>query len=283
MTNNLPSIAIFAVKGGLGNQLFCLSKSICTKRSDPSLRIFFDTSLLHKAKTPRTFYEQLFKSVHPYLISITSSYISQAIKLLAILKVINYHTDTSEAFGLFTNITYYNGYFQSAHEAAHATSVIDDAIRNVMRLTTLTDQLTAPAKHSICVHFRVGDYALYPDIYKILPASYFEEGISYLSSFFPSPPAISGFGDSTCQQYLSSSEYLKNELQKITYHPDPLYQLYHMSLFSSIIISNSTFSWWSACLGVSRGNIKKVVLPSSLNASLLASPMFNSNSFIIHV
>jgi hypothetical protein len=113
-------------------------------------------------------------------------------------------------------------------------------------------------KFPIMMHLRRGDYLNHPKIFKKLDARYYDQAINNLDGSLENNP-IWIFSDNESQaeemaQYLPKREYHIIRQKNQT----PIEVLFLMSQGSAQIISNSTFSWWSAKISE---NTQKVIAP----------------------
>ena len=108
------------------------------------------------------------------------------------------------------------------------------------------------------MHFRIGDYVIDSDAYGVLPNSYYSEALNEINLFSKTKIL---FSDSPVE----ASKRLLNDL-KAPHEVAPAScsaaeTLYLMSACQSLIIANSSLSWWGAKIGNLRGTTKEVIAP----------------------
>ena len=111
------------------------------------------------------------------------------------------------------------------------------------------------------IHIRRGDYLEFNSIYGVLDQEYYRRGCDLLFNKIGKRPIWLASDD-----VQGALAWLGKKLP-ITKILDPnknygaILTLELMSGFSGIIMANSTFSWWAAFLGTSRGTTQSVVIP----------------------
>jgi hypothetical protein len=112
--------------------------------------------------------------------------------------------------------------------------------------------------NSVSIHVRRTDYLSNTHVYPLLSIDYYKRAISELDSLGIKDYVVYVFSDDIewCRDNLNFIEniYFISEYNEIV-------ELYMMSECSHNIISNSTFSWWSAYLNKNLN--KKVICPST--------------------
>jgi hypothetical protein len=109
------------------------------------------------------------------------------------------------------------------------------------------------------IHFRIGDYVMESDAYGVLPNSYYADALTELNLY--SERKIL-FSDSPTE----ASKRLLQDL-KVAHEVAPAScsateTLFLMSSCQSLIIANSSLSWWGAKIGNLKGVTKEVVAPN---------------------
>ena len=105
--------------------------------------------------------------------------------------------------------------------------------------------------NTVSIHIRFGDYKQNPHIHPSVSKEYLDKALEMIGSY----SHLFLFGD--------DKEWLSNNFtgDNITLVNEPDYvDMWMMSLCKNNIISNSTFSWWSAFLN--KNINKKVIAPS---------------------
>ena len=133
--------------------------------------------------------------------------------------------------------------------------------------------------NGIAIHIRRGDYLnSQHHIHGALSGDYYTKAIKELTEKY-GKQMIMIFTDSP--EVLLHEPWLqsinKNDIQ-ISVTEDPWETLTEMASYSSIICSNSTFSWWAAFLGAQKG----IILPSKwFRETLIPEELVLPNSVIV--
>jgi hypothetical protein len=129
-------------------------------------------------------------------------------------------------------------------------------VRDKLLDTFRIPQETIP--NTIALHYRSGDFCLYPDLFPILPVKYFKDALDrfYFENGFNRAKRIIVFSDQIdiCKKLFSifNFEYSENK--------SPIEDFYDMCRCENFIISNSAFSYMAAWL--SRSPNKTVICPA---------------------
>ena len=151
----------------------------------------------------------------------------------------------------------YDGYFQSEKYFSDCK----DYIRNIF---SPTESFIAESvdrypniSDSCGIHVRRGDYLKFPDIHPVMSSDYFKRGVNSIKSLDNKCNTVYVFTDDKewCKTNLdiSNINFVENE--------NDWEDLWMMSMCKNYVISNSSFSWWSAFLGSTDGSI--TVAPNS--------------------
>jgi hypothetical protein len=152
------------------------------------------------------------------------------------------------------------------------------------------DQLKQP--ESVAVHVRRGDY-LYHDCFKVCDTEYYKRSMCEMRERVPGAKFFIFSDDPDwCQEHFNDVDVAaiigrrnnvtaitgrRNHLTKKTatddrrYAPNPLHDLYLMSLASHHIIANSSYSWWGAWLASKAG--QQVIMPDRWYAKDIKAPI----------
>lgn len=167
----------------------------------------------------------------------------------------------------FPPSTYYSGFFQSERYFKE----FESEIRKQLTLSKAASpefesfrrliETANESRISVAIHIRRGDFLTHPDSLKNIgfaPLDYFEKAISFFENKFPN---VSFF------VFSDDVEWAKTNIaasSPIIYVSNPALsdceELMLMSYCGHNIISNSTFSWWSAWLNKNKNKI--VVRPN---------------------
>jgi hypothetical protein len=142
------------------------------------------------------------------------------------------------------------------------------------------DELSQP--ESVAIHVRRGDY-LYHDCFKVCDTEYYQRSMQEIRERVPGAKFFIFSDDPAwCHEHFKDSDVAaiigrrKNLSKKTTtddrrYAPNPLHDLYLMSLASHHIIANSSYSWWAAWIGSKPGQI--VTMPDRWYAKDIIAPI----------
>ena len=244
------------LQGGLGNQLFQIFTTISYALDHSKPFFFLNNYQLgtgSNGETIRyTYWKTLLSSLKPFLKNM------EQIPTLEILYESTFHYNplpTPYSDMLLV------GYFQSPKYFDHHKLFIN----NLLQLDKTKNQLEKKfnlrnkSNEWISMHFRIGDYVNYPDLYNILDVNYYYNALSYISKKYPTTSF-----HITCFYEYCDNEHVDHIIYILEYQ-FPLYKFYkkfncpdyrdddwiellEMSLHPYNIIANSTFSWWAAYL-----------------------------------
>ena len=255
------------VVGGIGNQLFCyfagfyLAKKLgCELRVDVSdirsKRSVHDVSI-EVLELPGDFFSKSNSSVQ-HLSERVRNKLNRTIPILRISK--NSFTSNEIGFDpLLDDIRFpatIRGYFQS-YKYFEAFP-LDETRINLKNPSSwyLKMEKTLSKKQFTSLHIRRGDYLNYSDTYGLLSARYYDEAIRSLA-IQNQLHQLHVFSDDID----AAHEILKQIVPSNTVWispPDesnPVESLFLMSLATSNIIANSTYSWWGATLNREKSTV----------------------------
>ena len=259
--------------GGLGNQLFQIFATIsyALKYSKPFF--FLNNYQLgnnENGTTIRyTYWSSFLSSLMPFLKNMNS------IPPIMVIKERQFtYNKIPEPFNL-GNTTLLVGYFQSYKYFDHCREVIFKLIKLELNKLFIKTTYNMNYENVISMHFRIGDYKKYPDIYPILSYDYYLKSILYLLETIQTNKK-----DLKILYFCEDVDILDvtDKISKLElYFPEIIFersseeladweQMLQMSLCKYNIIANSTFSWWGGYLNQ---NINKIVCYPEL--------WFNSN------
>ena len=162
-----------------------------------------------------------------------------------------------------------SGYFQSHLYFDDCKDTIFKLIKIDKKKNILKQTVNYDFKNTISIHFRLGDYKNYPDIYPILQVSYYSNALQYLLYETTTLTSITNVlyfcEDGDLNEVTEIINELKNVYPELVFErAEPLLfdweQLLLMSLCNYNVIANSTFSWWGAYFNENIG--KKICYPS---------------------
>lgn len=159
-----------------------------------------------------------------------------------------------EIYRALPDSSYLYGYFQDQEYSVHAQQKIIDAIG--FHAQNCCSSKFSPGENDVAIHVRLGDYLLNPTnflIHGVLSNDYFERAIESIQSsikienlyVFSDNPEVAlekiGYIASKVDSVIRVKTGSCNE-QKL------LCELYMIGKFDNLVMSNSSFSWWSAIM-----------------------------------
>lgn len=258
--NKNKKIIICRVVGGLGNQLFCFAAAYALSRKLNRELILDQSFYINDIKYHRVFVlNQLvgeYKIVKTFLLY--GFFKRVLIRFLSLIGVMEYRTECK--YNSFENeyfnfsekkIIYSDGYRQHfSYSSGVAEEMIDHINGNLdlLFMDKLNDKYPQliSAKDNICVHYR--SYKEVKCLNNNGPSvDFYNKAIASLLKLKPHA-SVYIFSDD-----LDAAKKLFHNLQNVTYvdENDDLFEFYMMSKCNNFVISNSSFSWWSATLSKS--------------------------------
>jgi hypothetical protein len=238
--------------GGLGNQLFQIFTCIAyaAKYSQPFF--FLNNKQLGNGENNSTirytYWDTFLSYLKPFLKN------SNEIPELLIIKEKGYHYN--ELPDGFDNHLLLFGYFQSPKYFNNYKNNICRLLKIDIKKLLVKQRVNKDLSKTVSMHFRIGDYKKYPNVYPILSYKYYknaletvlnEEGTNkYLEVLF--------FCESIdIDEVMTTIDLLKKEYPLLHFERanDTLSdweQMLLMSMCRHNIIANSSFSWWGAYL-----------------------------------
>ena len=238
--NHIESIVVPTLKGGLGNQMFQISTAYAYSRDNnisfginyglPTTRV--------QGNGPETYQDTLYSNIYA-----TSEVPEQTYNEPDFS-----HSSLPQGTRLIID-----GYFQSPKYFDNYKDSIGD-------LFTFSDDIKEKVESALSkipgqkvgVHIRRGDYKMYSKVHPPCPVSYYESAMNEFSddaTFIVCTDDIPSFKE----EFDVSKFVLSNGKSELE-------DLYLLSQCDSVIICNSTFSWWGAYLGNDK---EKVIAPAS--------------------
>lgn len=248
-------IVCVSVSGGLGNQLFQLAAAYAyAKKENAKLQIIHTTT---NGDRP-LYWETLLKSMKSYLVSSASATLHHWHESCA--------TQYKEIGPLIPTGIFLHGYMQSSKY------FYNDAIKKEIRsmfTSTITKEiafsyrhLLANKQHVVVIHARRTDYLKNQDMINFhgpLPGSYYKNAVAKMLELVPNPIFLLCGDDNRFWQEI------KEDIAEVYKRPNVLLEgetdITTFSLlqnFSNVIMSNSTFIWWTTWLA----DAKNVIAPS---------------------
>ncbi len=228
-------------QGGLGNQLFQIAAAIALA-ADNKVEAVFDSAnhdLPNQGKKCKNYLQTIFRNVN----------FSSGLNLDTVYHEPLYsHKEIKYTPGMCLV-----GYFQSEKYFIQHT----DMIRNLFSVDDRTSAKIIAKyeevlkKKTVAVHVRRGDYLKYSDTHPPCTIEYYQTAMAQ----FPKDSIYLFFSDDIawCKENFKQSNIIFVEGE------EDIYDFYFISMCKSIIISNSSFSWWAAWLNNDRH--KTVIAP----------------------
>lgn len=248
--------------GGLGNQLFQIFTTISYAIKSKEKFVFLNSETVGTGitKVRNTYWKNLLYKLKIFLITDFSDYIIIKEKDFAfsdiILEINNNKINNILLSGYFQSYKY----FQDNYELI--CRLIDVKKQKETILELYNSSINLNLENTISMHFRIGDYKLFPKIYPIMTYEYYKESLLYLQNYNSCNLNILFFcEDEDLENVTIIIERLKLEFPKNTFiralnSLKDWEQMLLMSCCKHNIIANSSFSWWGAYLN---SNPNKIV------------------------
>ena len=257
------------LQGGLGNQLFQIFATIAYALQYSKPFFFLNNSQLGSGENGSTirytYWETFLNGLKPFLKSMDQ------IPQLTYIKEKNFKYEPIienlyQSYG-----TMLLGYFQSPYYFKKFRSTIYKLIKLDLKKMLVREKIKS-LKNDFCdldendfisIHFRQGDYIMYPDMHPILPKEYYKNALKYILKeehtnkklkvlYFCENDDL--FNIEKIILYLEAEFPLLQFLRAFPSFSD-WEQMLWMCLCKHNIIANSSFSWWGAYLNENPSNI----------------------------
>jgi hypothetical protein len=249
------------LQGGLGNQLFQIFTTIAYSLEQSKPFFFLNIHQLGiglNGQTIRyTYWNTFLSGLNPFL-----KRIEDVPKLICIKEKSFSYEKLYEMFDK-NCCTLLVGYFQSPKYFDKYKNIICRLLKLDVKKMIVFNNNRYNFNDYISMHFRLGDYKKYSNVYPILNKQYYTNSISYiLDQVTNKPKQVLYFceeGDlDEVTKIISGLQALFPYLNFVRANPllEDWEQLLLMSLCQYNIIANSTFSWWGAYLN---DNSNKIV------------------------
>ena len=239
--------------GGLGNQLFqiftTLSYSIKSKE-----RFYFlnsETVGTGITKVRNTYWNNLLYKLNSFLTYDLSKIVvvrETEFRFNDIISEINKNKNNKINSCLYGYFQSYK-YFQNNYETIYRMLCIKKQKETLLELHQILD-----LGNTVSMHFRLGDYKLYPNVYPIMSYEYYKKSLLFLENQNQNNCNLSVLffcEDEDLEDVNIIIEQLKNDFPKNTFSRasnilKDWEQMLLMSCCKHNIIANSSFSWWGA-------------------------------------
>ena len=250
------------LQGGLGNQLFQIFTTIALslRTSQPfffinKYQLTSDAAVANGTTMRYSYWDTFLSNLKPF---IKDQSVSPKLDLY--LKEQAFTYDPSILTNVLNNLQKVNmlvGYFQSS-------KYFDTYKEKILQLLKISNkQLVLKVLYenqinfddTISIHFRLGDYKKYPEVYPILTTEYYINSINYIlrqkATSTPVRNILYFCEDDDFNDALQIIIQLQHIYTDLTFERADnklldWQQMLVMSLCKDNIIANSTFSWWAA-------------------------------------
>lgn len=250
--------------GGLGNQLFQIFTTIAYAMKYTKPFFFLNNNQLGSGLNGTiiryTYWTTFLTSIKPFLKNI-----NEIPKLKMVSETDFKYKEISKVF----EGTLLVGYFQSPKYFDNYKDIICKLLKIDIQKLIVKHKIPIDFNEvtTISIHFRFGDYKMYPNIYPLLDITYYNNALSYILNEVSKlnskkPVSILYFCEDESlrevEDIINKIKVINNNFQLIRGGTNLLdwEQMLLMSLCDHNIMSNSTFSWWGAYLN---SNLKKIV------------------------
>lgn len=261
--------------GGLGNQLFQLAAAISL--SSASARpVILDRSWYETYGLQEFFIDKCF-DLEALGVEVNSAHtpIPRALKKAIWAARLRFHLRSTlvhtgagydPSVVRSVGINRLVGYFQSWKYFEKDSQEIFTLFRESLarKCASSVSPLHYPSANKVAMHVRLGDYETKENTrrYGGISTHYIRRSVEVLRQLRPAVDIVSIFSnDISRARLLVESADIGIDHQFIE-PMDPVTDLIRMSNFSSLVISNSSFSWWAGALPIPSGAKKTVLAPT---------------------
>jgi len=253
--------------GGLGNQLFQIFATISYAINCNDNFVFTNSKKLINSNVRYTYWDNFLS----FLSEFTQTIIYDKFYTI---KEKDFHYNELPILKNNENVLL-SGYFQSYKyfeenkEKIFKIINLEKKREEVLKKYDISEKI---CKHSISIHFRLGDYIHLQHVHPILSLEYYEKSLKYIINkisnnseiFEECTPNVLVFCEKEDKPTVENTiQILKNKCQEyniefifVSDEIEDWEQLLLMSCCTHNIIANSTFSWWGAYMNT---NTKKIV------------------------
>ena len=235
--------------GGLGNQLFMIFNLIQISY-EQNKQFWFKYSKIFSSNTKRyPYWDTFFSNLKVYVKDKDYEQDTVIVKQEYINQLSNFEHIMLQ--GYFQKPIFFEKYYKDIYDLINIDEKKNQVLKKIKDFK--------PIKYT-SLHFRLGDYKMYPDCHPILSYEYYKKAIDTIGS----KKILYFYEDEDIIYVNSVIERLKKELnvECISSKQFELIdweEMLLMSLCENNIIANSTFSWWGANFNSNEN--KKVIYP----------------------
>ena len=272
---------VVRLDGYAGNQLFQIANALArAKKNDKILLdeyVFSRTSFFYglndflkdeKISLPKTKFEQLIVKTSRLSYLLTRRFTSRIHQILG--NIIEKSTLYSKDY-YYSNIMPFN-YIQGnwmSEKYFPTEEIIRKHIKLKIFKNIVTEYSLLNESISVAVHIRLGDYLdpKYKDSLFTCNEEYFYKSMTYCEKVLGSKLTFYIFTNSDSDFNYIKTSWLKLQVFNLQRLSSRTFQedIFAMSLFKNMIISNSTFSWWADYLSTHNKKEKLVLAPKKWN------------------
>lgn len=223
------------LQGGLGNQLFMLSTCLAYAWDHNRKPVFRYRTILPNETTRPTYWDTICKNIKTkrYDVHVDIEYKEPNFKYTTI-PIMSHNTVKLQ------------GYFQSYQYFHHHRE----------KLLSLLDLAIVPRPGTCSMHFRLDDYKKHPDIYPLMPVSYYVRALVMIYEHYDVQQVL-WFADPKSTQEAAA---MVSQISQLLPHVKLVHntgmndheELLAMAGCEYHVIANSSFSWWGAYLAKSK-------------------------------
>jgi len=229
--------------GGLGNQMFQISKSLSEGlENEIDVKFKLESSIPMEGNQPSKYRNNIFRNIKFEDFNDQTLQINEPSWSYSNLNVFYY-----------TPVKYY-GYFQSSKNFKNQSQKIKDTFSPTQEFIEKLKNLHPKIfdEDSVSIHVRRGDYLSITEILPVIDKSYIDECLKQIE--ITSNIFVFSNDKEWCK------ENLKYDNVTVVEDLDDYEELWAISLCNHNIMSNSSFSWWGSYLNKNKN--KKVFVPS---------------------
>ena len=246
--------------GGLGNQLFQIFTTITYAMRTKQKFIFFKTDKTGGGitKIRDTYWNNLLYKLAPFLIVNLPTY--NLIRENSfnyndiILEIVKYTENNNHVclYGYFQSYKYFQNNFNTIYRMLDFEKQ-KETVSQIFSKHYL--------ENAVSLHFRIGDYKLWPNIYPIMSYQYYEKALLHIEKNNSNFLQILFFcEDEDLDEVNIIIEKLKSRFQHNSFSRAPntlkdWEQMLLMSCCKCNVVANSSFSWWGAYLNTTCNKI----------------------------
>ena len=280
--------------GGLGNQLFQIFTTIAYGFNSHSTVLFPYSEVLTTGRARPTYWDTILAQLKSLTTMNPSlhTFVKYNEPSFRYTKIPIFDNKEIMLFGYFQSYLYFEHVHQTIFSMIQLdiqkAAICDEFAHLLNPVDPLTATPTPTPIRNISMHFRLGDYKLYPGRHPIMPFDYYSNALGQILSKHDSRTGfrVLYFCEHEDNDYVNSVIHLLSvsysciEFMKVDDDIQDWKQLLIMSCCNDNIIANSSFSWWGAYFN---SNADKVVCYPKLwfgeevnhNTSDLCPPTWN--------